>query len=118
MLYHFCVGNEGILFRNSFASTVVCLLCKLLKVNLSCPTTAIANKSFPQLVSTSATHIIDNSLYVIYTKWFVLITEFLVGHHGLEMWCSCIICSAGPPLVHCYYFLSRVETATTVHVLI
>ena len=27
--YHFCVGNEGILFRNSFASSV-CLLCKLL----------------------------------------------------------------------------------------
>ena len=28
--YHFCVFNEGILFRNSFVSSVVCLLCKLL----------------------------------------------------------------------------------------
>ena len=31
----------------------------------------------------------DNSLYLIHTKWFVLIAEFLVGCH-LEMWCSCI----------------------------
>ena len=31
--YHFCVRNEGILFRNSFASSVVCLFCKLLSYN-------------------------------------------------------------------------------------
>ena len=31
----------------------------------------------------------DNSLYIIHTKWFVLIIEFLAGRH-LEMWRICV----------------------------
>ena len=52
----------------------------------------------------------DNSLYLIHTKWFVLIAEFLVGCH-LEMWCSCITVP-DPHSFPAIVFLSRVENGT------
>ena len=55
----------------------------------------------------------DNSLFVIHTKWFVLITEFLAGRY-LEMWRSCVA-MPDPHSFSCYFFLSRVETGTTTH---
>ena len=55
---------------------------------------------------------LDNSLYIIHTKWFVLLTEFLGGCH-LEMWRIALQCQN--PTRSFLLFLSRVETGTTTH---
>ena len=52
------------------------------------------------------------SLYIIHTKWFVLINEFSEGRH-LEMWRNCVV--VPDPALSLLLSVSRVETGTTTY---
>ena len=46
----------------------------------------------------------DNFLFLIHTKWFVLITKFLAGGH-LEMWRSCVAVPDSHPFIAIVFFI-------------